>query len=318
MSLKTTFYEVENFYRLNKDYIKDEFGSWEAFCRLAQEGKIYLPGGLGNLNAILFTLDWFENGRPYYKIYSAVMDQFLKTRIDISGDLLRVPHQCFAIRLPNLDHPYLSWQYKGTLYYVKSILVRECCDVIAYAINCSCDEWEKEKYKGDCIVVRNIVINKEVSIEENFSAQPNIMYNGTDMSFPSEIQDACIRLIVSTCFIATGSHKILEYDVLQKHLDAYKKLKGNSERKKKYRQTAKKKGKYGWNIGRDEGRDLHLPRGVNYVDGIRKAGGRELLFSHIRGGHWHTVCFGSKRLLRKVVWFDSTVVKPELPCKKAS
>ena len=60
---------------------------------------------------------------------------------------------------------------------------------------------------------------------------------------------------------------------------------------------------------------LKLPAGVSYEEAIRRAGGREFLYQHMRGGHWHTVKYGVERKLEKVMWFDETVVRPDLPPK---
>ena len=105
---------------------------------------------------------------------------------------------------------------------------------------------------------------------------------------------------------------------IAEHLEAYEKLKEGSPKRKEYEIKAKRKGKFGWNIGIGEGRNLRLPNGVSYVDACREAGSREHMYSHIRGGHWHMVCFGTKHLSRKVEWFEQTIVRPDLPMKIAS
>jgi hypothetical protein len=131
---------------------------------------------------------------------------------------------------------------------------------------------------------------------------------------PVSVMDAMMRLLIAVHFLATGSHKVLEFDVLSKHLSAYRALEVNNPKRKEYEKKAQIAGKYGWNIsyGRAE-RGLKLPNGISYEDAVRSAGGRELLYQHTRGGHWHTVRIGQGRKDIKVIWYDETVVRSDLP-----
>jgi hypothetical protein len=135
---------------------------------------------------------------------------------------------------------------------------------------------------------------------------------------PAEIVEACFRLVIGIYFISTGSQKVLEYDVLSKHLTAYQQMrdKGDWAKCKEYERQARAKGKYGWNVGIDrKGRDLILPKGVTYEDAVKQAGGSHLLYRHHRGGHWHLYWTGTGKQTPVVKWVDETVVRPDLPIK---
>jgi hypothetical protein len=226
-------------------------------------------------------------------------------------------HYCFAIRIPETDTPILSWQDEGRLFYIRSILVIGDETQICYCLNFTCNVWES-KHESRAVLYRSFKKHQGKTLEEIFSGLNRLLWDELDTTIPHEILDACARLIAGVCFIATGSQKILQYDILAEHLDAYEKLNANSPKRREYERIAKKRGKFGWTIGIGEGRNLHLPKGKTYVDGCREAGGRELMFSHIRGGHWHTVCHGEKHSYRKVIWFDQTIIRPDLPAKIAS
>ena len=66
---------------------------------------------------------WTKAGKPYYQVWPGVIDEFIRTRIDIDAELLKPPHDVFAIKIPKLEEPILSYKYEGRLYYIESILV---------------------------------------------------------------------------------------------------------------------------------------------------------------------------------------------------
>ena len=136
---------------------------------------------------------------------------------------------------------------------------------------------------------------------------------------PASVIETCFRILIGIYFVSTGSQKVLEYDVLSKHLEAYRKMKEeeNSKKVKEYEIKARQKGKYGWNVGVErKDRHLILPRGMTYEEALREAGSRKLLYQHTRGGHWHLYWIGSKGSQKPVVkWVEETTVKPDLPIR---
>lgn len=271
------------------------------------------------LENILEEQKWYKNHMPYYKVWAGVFDTFIKTRIDIKTKLLKFAHPTFAILLPNITPPILTFYYKNNLAWVESIIISgktlndeytEFSMKVIYRI-------DNKDFSCPGTVMQLTRISCEETIEQGFEIREvkRKDYNDQEYIIPYSIMDACCRLSVATCFLSTGSHKIIEYDVLAKHLQAYREL--EDENKKNYYETkAKEKGKFGWNIGTGRGdRNLKLPRGISYEEAYRNAGGRELLFQHVRGGHWHTVRCGKRKEDIKVVWFEDTVVRKDLPPK---
>lgn len=275
--------------------------------------------------SLVWEREWFKAHKPYYQIWPGVADEFIKTRIDISTSLLKAPHYVFGIKLPILDTPLLSFEYPGgRVATVESILVLHD-DVLNMGIEERIVSW-KISFRVNGIdnpgnVGFRLILTVGQTIEQcvgRFVEFQEKDMTDTYFSMPVSVQEAVIRLIVGVHFLATGAHKILEYDVLSKHLAAYRELEKDNPKRREYEDKAKDKGKFGWNIGfgRSE-RGLKLPAGVTYEQAIKGAGGdRELLYQHMRGGHWHTVRYGEGRKLDKVVWFDETVVRPDLPPKQ--
>jgi hypothetical protein len=271
---------------------------------------------------ILMEYLWYADKQPYYKIWDGVFDTFIKTRLDVEATLLKFPHRVFAIRLPKTDEGLITFKMPdGKDATIVSLLISGGNAGGDADSNFAIMNWslyvivDGEDFQIFSIYGRSILQKDGSTIEDNiFPSEDDLENNGL---FPvaKNVIDACVRLVVATCFLATGSHKVLEYDVLTKHLNAYREEKNKNKAKRKdYEVKAKKKGKYGWNIGGGmRGRSLKLPNGVDFETACKNAGGRELLYQHVRGGHWHTVRYGEGRQKIKVVWFEPTTVRGDLP-----
>lgn len=180
------------------------------------------------------------------------------------------------------------------------------------------------------VFFRNIEVLPHTTIETSIGQFIDIASEETgdfssvdpaDEIVPAEIIEACFRLVIGIYFISTGSQKVLEYDVLSKHLTAYQdmKAKGDEGKCRDYERKARDKGKFGWTVGRDRhGRNLVLPKGVTYEDAVKQAGGQHLLYQHERGAHWHLYWTGEGRRIPVVKWVEETTVRADLPVKPVS
>jgi hypothetical protein len=318
------FYEVETLYRTHRKDLgyKDShrfythiITHFEAWQRQELPPMDWYQNC--SLNQLLVEALWHMERMPYYKIWAGVFDAFIKTRLDIDSSLVKLPHECFAIRLPKTDEPILSFDFDGGTAFVKSIIIQGADKIMEDGSKGSgimlqiCFESDGKIKVWNVVGGANMIHGKTIEECIHYDNPPN----NVGLCVPESIIEACVRLSIATCFLATGSHKVLEYDVLTKHLDAYREEKEkNAAKRKDYEKQAKKKGKFGWNIGGGRTkRGLKLPNGVSYSSACKSAGGRELLYQHVRGGHWHTVRYGEGRQKIKVVWFEPTTVRGDLP-----
>lgn len=264
--------------------------------------------------SLLIEYAWYKKDKPYYQIWPGVIDEFINTRIDIDTELLKVPHDVFAIKLPKTN--ILNFTYNGILSNIDTLLVG-FSDYTEQKYLCWRTTFSVDGYDNPGNMMFSVPLNKGATIEECIGKFTDIKITGLskNLALPASIQDACLRLIVGVIFLATGAQKILEYDVLSKHLEAYRKLSKDSPQRREYEKKARAKGKHGWNIGYGRGRKLNLNKRMTYEQAIKEKGSRELLYQHVRGGHWHTVRYGTNRQKIKVVWFDPTVVRKDLPPK---
>jgi len=274
-----------------------------------------------------FEMAWYAEGKPYYKIYPQMIDEFIRTPIAIPCDMLHCAHTAFEIRLPKtppiIDFKVGDQQWQVTNILVNAFLLEEkrfwWIIMTSYPVPKPADPGQGF---NSFIVMHFDTPGK--SIEDYVTGRLRIDADPTRPSphYPDSVVEACIRLVTGVCFLSTGSHKILQYDVLNKLLDKYRRLDPEIpeqlEERKRIDDKSKRRGKYGWTIGSDlTGRHLKLPVGITYAEAVKTAGGREQLYSHTRGGHWRELIPGENKPWKKytVIWIDRMVIHPDKPAK---
>lgn len=278
-------------------------------------------------NQLATDVQWHKDGRPYYKVFPALIPMLANTKLAVPGKYLKAPQPTFAIRLPE-GHQDPMFTVEGR--ELKSIVVSESSKDEILAIR---GEVEQEKmfiiwidfgetFSGMPYYLFQVMkFNEDDTIESALERQQTPEKTDTSttsigLNVPTEIINNCIKLVVSICFLATGADRIIEPDVLSKDLQKYLEAKKNSKRKSpeesdesvdKFQSRAKKRGKNGWTIGRE----ITIPRNR---DGSESDGeGRQLSYSHQRGAHFHVYHYGAGKSRWKVRWINQLTVRPDLP-----
>lgn len=266
-------------------------------------------------------LDWHNRGRPYYKIYPALLPMFLNTKLDVPGKYLHAPFSSFLIRLPQghgcegltaegrelqlifvtevakgdtlellepieHEHMFILWMnfgevYEGMPYYIFQTMKFRPGESIESAVN-----RQRQPEKVD---------------QESLSI-------GIDIT--DEIINNCVRLTASVCFLATGADRIVEPDVLTRDLQRYIEAKRgeNPERVQQLHDRAQRRGKQGWTLGRE----ILVPTRYQSSDGGEPTG-EHLAYQHQRGAHFHIYHYGPGKNKWKVKWVNQLTVRPDLP-----
>jgi hypothetical protein len=117
-----------------------------------------------------------------------------------------------------------------------------------------------------------------------------------------------LRLAVSVSFLATGQDRLIEPDVLSRDLASYVEAQRRSDlpRIKTIEDRAKRRGKRGWNVGRQERfRPLVSPSPRDVPPGHEGHG--PLAYQHQRRAHFRLLPSG------KVAFVRQATVRPDLP-----
>ncbi len=281
---------------------------------------------------------WYKQNRPYYKLYHDMIHLLSRTNIDVPCQFLRTPFPAFTIRLP-VNHGIDFLTVEGR--ELQSMLVDETPDELEFDFKVGLmrstghrnivvwmDFGETEadfpKENVDLGGMPIIVYNR-LSIREDCSIESSLAENnleGTDgricdegIGITTKTTDICFRIAAAVCFLATGADKIIEPDVLtkdfRKYLDA--KGQGDAEKQERLSAKAKRRGKFGWTVGRE----ILFPsvaRGGCSTD----SGDRELSFSHQRSAHFHTYWSGPGKNKATIKFIRQLTVRPDLPVPPAN
>ncbi|HVA50212.1 MAG TPA: hypothetical protein VNH11_27905 [Pirellulales bacterium] len=245
-------------------------------------------------------LNWSLAGRPYYKLWPAIIPLLAGVGIDVPVDYLRLPSPAFLVRFPMQDNPLRV----DDEHVVRSILVNDGENdagerrmFLWIDVGELHDGWPVLTFcQLDCV--------PGIAIEEAFDRLPR--QNPPGLHVPRELQADCLRVVVSVCFLATGADRLIEPEVLSKdlarYLDARKRDSAAAER---LVEKAKRRGKVGWHIGQHE-RVLHLSRPEGHGDANGSIHG-PLRYQHQRRAHFRLLSAG------RVTFVRQATVRPDLP-----
>ena len=124
-----------------------------------------------------------------------------------------------------------------------------------------------------------------------------------------------LRVIISSGFLANCPEDgLVVPDVLSNDRQAYQDAKKRNDQNamNTIAERAKRRGKFGYNIGTSE---MFVAEAEAAKVGRETDTGKELSYSHIRGGHPHAVRYGEGKSKVKIKWFRPTRVRPDLPFK---
>ena len=207
--------------------------------------------GAAEINQMLLELMWFEGHRPYYNVYPGVIKGFLNLRRDNPVNQLVFPEPAFSVRFAKGKEPF-TFQYDGMTHATKSLIVCKSPEVDNLLSK------GKQKIQDDKILLyldmgeRAFDVNvytyiampliAGMTIEEALYALPPQPAPGPIL--PDEFRRAIVKILSAICLLGDDVD-LKEFDVLNKDFDKY--LKTHDP---KYIDKAKRRGKFGWVIGR--------------------------------------------------------------------
>lgn len=309
------------------------------------------PDLINNENIVNFDLTMLDDemirkGRPYYQIYPQVFEAVSNTTLEVDIEDWKVPFDIFEIRMPQTEVPLIPIMENSSMgvssiqvfrKFYKRFAIRSDNSFVTYKyvktnrwnaisifdpyknatalkvnlIDYS-DPRNDSKYKIALVILRYKSDTRICDTKDNIQVLPS--EDGYEC-FPisSNALETIIKLSLGISLLATGSQKILEYDVLASHLEAYRQMRARNDHAgmQNMEQKARKKGKFGWNVGGLQER--RLPLSQNHAELGTSHNGRQHHFSSYRCGHWHIYRIGKGRIKTKIIWVNPTEVRPDLP-----
>lgn len=248
-------------------------------------------------NRAVFEWNYLGNGRPYYRVYPAVLDMLMHVGTELPPAVLKLPFDVFCVRLP--ESPKI-WVDEAKNFYIRSFLVGENEIDGRRSVYLWIDQNEFDQFGAEVITYSHLPMDR-ATIEQAIDALPK---QPTDLS--DELNHKLVRLAVSVCFLATGSDRLISPDVLSKDLAAWLEAvrKSDGERIRVIEERAKRRGKLGFNVGARE--LVHVRTSKEGESAL----GRELSYQHQRSAHFRLLPTGNITFIRQAT------VRPDLPPKR--
>lgn len=206
-------------------------------------------GWAASANQMFLEHTWERNRRPYYNVYPSILPMLLRLNLALDTEFVTLPVPVFSIRLPQEPHA-LSFPDNGSDYSIRAMLVGHSTGLrnagnVYPGLVIWMDTGEREQSaKGLPVPIHtyiNLPLSDDMTLEDAIHALPydTTVFHG--MRLPEEIRTACVRLVCTLCLL-DNDPSLIEPDVLNR--DTGKPL------SEQIIDRAKRRGKYGWNVGK--------------------------------------------------------------------
>ncbi|MDE2102667.1 MAG: hypothetical protein KGL39_35815 [Patescibacteria group bacterium] len=252
---------------------------------------------------------FYEAGRPYYKIWPAISSALCDTEMRVDGEHFHCPQGGFEIRLAKDDNPLSPLTCALVARVTESLGHQDgrAWSLVLVVFDNVEEFWLRDN--AGHYWVSDIPIRPGLSLEDALD-QTDLM---RDCPNP-DLMRRLMRVIVGTCFFAVDHHEAILPDLPRRVIDAYR-ISGRqptlSEAAEELGQ-AKREGLFGWRVGSE----MVLPTAVRMEDRAedgQPGAGHKLTSGHIRRGHLRMQPCGEKQKERKLIFVPPTVVRPDLP-----
>jgi hypothetical protein len=233
---------------------------------------------------------WELNRRPYYNVYPAIAPMLLRLNLNVDTSLVHLPLPYFCIRLPKQKSP-LQFQWEGEPWHVHSILVgpttlekdQQTFDGFTLWIDTGETGISPDGLPYPIHTYINLPLQKGITLEQSLKALPYDSSAYYGMILPEDIRTACARLACTLCLLENDP-ELIEPDVLSKDRAKY-----DLTHDAKYAEKARRRGKFGFNIG----------RGIEVIP-------------HIRRPHPALVWTGHGRVTPKIIMRKGSIVHRDI------
>lgn len=248
----------------------------------------------------------------YFKVSGRYVGAAMRTTLDIPAENLRLPRPTILIRLPlgsGLETALVSEVAFGTRNGKPyTIMTKGKAPKVGEGRGILIHTFRTDGAEGEFFVLNlgdgNSLDDAIQTTMEHWTQAES----GRD-GFKGRITGV-LKLVATVAFLATGQSDLLEPDILTKD-KGEKWDRADGTARERMVAKAVRRGKVGWTVGGNNGREIRLPYAAR--EGRADGTGRGLTHSHPRNGHFHAVRYGLGKAEVKVVWYEMTIVRPDLP-----
>jgi len=168
-----------------------------------------------------------------------------RLNLDLDSSLIQLPVPALSVRFPK-DKNALTFDWKGEAVQIRSILMGTINDGRGLSILIDVGEvvGDGKDFGVPIYTYRNFRRQKGLTVEEALGELGSDGFAELGVQIPNELVADCIRLCCSLCLLENDP-SVIEPDVLSKDRGRFE---GSGDQK--YVEKAHRRGKVGWNVGR--------------------------------------------------------------------
>jgi hypothetical protein len=261
-----------DWFKKNREEFPLQFETWKEFYTGAMETMLLADEKIGG-NQMVAESGWWKKRKPYYSIWPAIVSALKRL------DLGKVPPE--SVKLPITPILFRFAEGKRSVTYNQ----HECKTILVTHHTFGEDnltlwmDWGETTRGAPVLLFRNLFLGNAKTIEESLNKPLHDTAN-MGLIIPEQKILECVKIAVSICLLAQ-TDDIVEPEVISKDLEKY-----NRTKDIKYVEKARRRGKIGWNIGRN-------------LD----------VSPHYRRAHPALVWTGRGRKIPKIVFRKGSIVK---------
>ncbi len=196
---------------------------------------------------------WYEQKRPYYNIYPSIIPSLTRMNLDsLRVDHVNYPLKSLAIRFPKKSHS-LNFDYKNKNYSLQTLMVLDNFSMknksdgedVNYLVFWMNVGEIHEPTNTPVHLFRFLSKKPGLTVTEGFQQLREHHTANEGVIYPTSFVEDCAKL-VCTLSLMSDDPDIVVPDVLNADASKYEKTQDP-----KYIEKAKRRGKFGWSVGKD-------------------------------------------------------------------
>lgn len=185
---------------------------------------------------------WYENSRPYYNVWPGISKHLIKLRLDaVRTDDVHIPCGTLLFRLSESDRTLDFGPSKVMSVLANDVINNDGDRQIIFYI----DVGERDEKGIPIITYQNFIFPAGETINNLIDKYPDDPSLHEGLQIPRETLIDALKLCISCCLISQDKEEgLIVPDVLTADREKFERS-GDI----KYFEKAKRRGKFGWNVG---------------------------------------------------------------------
>ena len=188
--------------------------------------------------------DWEKAKRPYYNVWPSIVPMLTRLNLDLDSALIQLPLPALCVRFPKAaDKNPLVFDWKGQPVHIRCILMGEIND--GTGLSLLIDIGEVMPGGVPLYTYRNFPRKPGLTVEQSLaSLTKKGLFAELGIQIPEELVNDLVRLCCTLCLLENDP-ELISPEVLADDRAKYEQT-GDQ----KFVEKARRRGKFGWDVGR--------------------------------------------------------------------